>query len=357
MHLLNVGYSLEAICEVSGEIEPPMTRHRRCRSNHHHLVFLIVCTLLLSACTYDEHPTYLSDWNQLRIEDGELVAADNVEPYTINSPLFSDYALKLRTRQIPKNSVVSGDWYDYPIGSIFTKTFYYPKISTGLTRYGDHDSHDSITLNDHRLLETRILYKEESGWIALPYLWNEAQTEAVLVPTGSSLRLSLDAESFDYFVPDQNQCASCHAWNHNTGEIHPLGAKPAQFSSMPAWQSQTTGIEARARAYLDVNCAHCHNADGAADTSGLNLEYANIDSTSLGICKPAVAAGPGAPYAFDIEPGRPDISNMMVRVGSTKPAVMMPELGRSLVHIEGYNLIAAWITALGGKCQTPQTKL
>ena len=57
------------------------------------------------------------------------------------------------------------------------------------------------------------------------------------------------------------------------------------------------------------------------------------DPISLGICKPAVAAGPGAPYPFDIEPGHPGISNVMVRLGSMNPAVMMPEIGRSLVHV------------------------
>ncbi|MCH2337202.1 MAG: hypothetical protein MK316_08060, partial [Pseudomonadales bacterium] len=97
--------------------------------------------------------------------------------------------------------------------------------------------------------------------------------------------------------------------------------------------------------------------EGAADTSGLDLVYANNDPISLGICKPAVAAGPGAPYPFDIEPGRPGISNVMVRLGSKNPAVMMPEIGRSLVHVEGYNLIAAWISTMDSECEIGQTTL
>ena len=360
MSLPNVGYSRGAAPEITDKKAMSRTAHRRFRSDSRSLIFIIVGTLLLvasSACTRDEYPQTLSGWNQLRIEHGELVVAQDVEPFTINSPLFSDYAVKLRTRQIPGELMVEGDWYEYPVGSIFTKTFYYPSISTGLTRHSNHSTHASVTLNDHRLLETRVLYKEESGWIALPYLWNEAETEAVLAPTGGSVKLTLDGETFDYFVPDQNQCASCHAWNHSTGEIRPLGAKPAQFSSLPAWQNDTVEVEARARAYLDVSCAHCHNADGAADTSGLDLEYANNHPTSLGICKPAVAAGPGAPYAFDIKPGRPEVSNMMVRLGSQNPAVMMPEIGRSLVHVEGHDLISAWITSMDGECETTQTRL
>ena len=280
----NVGYSRNSIPEIKGKKTMSITSRRRLRSDRCSFIFISVGALLLlasGACTRDEYPQTLSEWNQLTIEHGELVVAQDVESVTINSPLFSDYAVKLRTRQIPGKIMLEGDWYEYPVGSIFTKTFYYPTISTGLTRHSNHGIHASITLNDHRLLETRVLYKEESGWIALPYLWNKAETEAVLAPTGASVKLTVDGETFDYFVPDENQCASCHAWNHTTGEIRPLGAKPAQFSSMPAWQDDTIEVEARARAYLDVSCAHCHNADGAADTSGLDLEYANTHPTSL----------------------------------------------------------------------------
>ena len=35
-----------------------------------------------------------------------------------------------------------------------------------------------------RLIETRLLVRGNKGWVALPYIWNEAQTEAVLSVAG-----------------------------------------------------------------------------------------------------------------------------------------------------------------------------
>jgi len=49
-------------------------------------------------------------------------------------------------------------------------------------------------------------------------------------------------------------------------------------------------------------------------------------------------------------PGDPDSSILAVRIGSTEPAVKMPQLGRNLVQDEAVALIRDWITALPGSC-------
>ena len=43
------------------------------------------------------------------------------------------------------------------------------------------------------------------------------------------------------------------------------------------------------------------------------------------------------------------------RMDSADPAIMMPELGRSVVHREGVELIRAWIDAQPGSCDTATT--
>src|SRR5918995_4857154 len=50
------------------------------------------------------NPDVLSAWGQLETRDRWLVLADGVTPYTLNSPLFSDYAHKLRTVWIPSGA-------------------------------------------------------------------------------------------------------------------------------------------------------------------------------------------------------------------------------------------------------------
>jgi uncharacterized repeat protein (TIGR03806 family) len=225
-------------------------------------------------------------------------------------------------------------------------------------------------------LETRLLVNTEEGWIALPYVWDAEQTEATLQLAGESVALRLHDgrkhADFDYLVPDANQCASCHA--ADGVEIKPIGLKVRhvnktrkvagksvnqldhwralgildahQPSAMAnaRWDDSSQTLEARARAYLDVNCSHCHGAQGAANHSGLWLTPDTRDPIQLGVCKPPVATGRGSGDAsYVIVPGKPRDSILLHRMQSTEPDVAMPELGRSLVHKEGVALIEEWI--------------
>ena len=110
-------------------------------------------------------------------------------------------------------------------------------------------------------------------------------------------------------------------------------------------------LEQRAKAYLDVNCAHCHNAAGAADTSALHL---NIDAPVdrlYGVCKTPVAVGRGSgDRPYDIYPGRPDDSILVYRMQHSDPAIAMPELGRSTTHIEAVKVVHDWIAGMNGDC-------
>ncbi|MBS0571593.1 MAG: hypothetical protein JSS28_13360, partial [Proteobacteria bacterium] len=117
------------------------------------------------------------------------------------------------------------------------------------------------------------------------------------------------------------------------------------------WDDATQPLDARARAYFDINCGHCHNAAGAANTTGLTLDSATTEGRHLGICKPPVAAGRGTGDHFiDVVPGKPDDSIVTYRLASAEPGVMMPEMGRTTVHREGVELLRAWISSLPGSC-------
>jgi hypothetical protein len=111
------------------------------------------------------------------------------------------------------------------------------------------------------------------------------------------------------------------------------------------WDDARTGdLNARARAYLEANCAHCHSRSGPASTSGLFLDIAEKDPAHLGVNKAPVAAGRGAGnLQFDIKPGDPEHSIMSFRMKTNDPAIAMPEIGREQVHKEGVALIEEWI--------------
>ena len=103
-------------------------------------------------------------------------------------------------------------------------------------------------------------------------------------------------------------------------------------------------VDTRARAWLEVNCAHCHSPEGPAKTSGLFLMAGVTNPLELGVGKAPVAAGKGSGgLLYDIVPNKPDQSILFFRISSNDPGIMMPELGRSIIHQEGVELIRQWI--------------
>ena len=376
-----------------------------------HLWRWLPALLLLTSCDITSKPVtlfdaasipeQLSEW-QLLIVDGETLRLnDRVVPYDLNTPLFSDYALKLRTVWMPANTSAkysSDREFDFPVGTIISKTFHYELAggeADGSVRAIRADreavlsAEGTLDLDEYYLAETRLLIKYEDGWQAFPYVWNAKQDEAFLEPAGELLDLTLvpdtgEDESIVYVVPDQNQCAACHTPDHASKELRPLGPKARQlnrdYSYITGTENQLTywsnngllsgfeglphapklanwshpgdaTLEERARAYLDANCAHCHNPNGAADTSALNLNIEADLDRHFGICKPPVAVGRGSgnrPY--DIYPGKAEESILLFRMEDSDPAIAMPELGRATNHVEAIELIRVWINSLDMTC-------
>jgi uncharacterized repeat protein (TIGR03806 family) len=156
---------------------------------------------------------------------------------------------------------------------------------------------------------------------------------------------------FSYAEGSENQL------EHWTRTHALIGAPaPAQAPRLPVWNDPESGtLEARARAWLEINCAHCHSPDGPARNSGLNLLASQHDARAIGILKPPVAAGLGSGgLQFDIVPGEPDQSILVYRIASTHPGIMMPELGKRLVHEEGVALVRAWIAAMSDAPAPPR---
>lgn len=370
---------------------------------------LLASVLLLAACRgaapvhyfAEGQPASLDDWNLLHVEGGKLRLNEGVVPYDLNTPLFSDYAHKLRTVWMPKGQAArydATDAFEFPVGSIISKTFYYPLPGDGrwdgrsVARVAPSVSSldgETLDLRKVRLIETRLLVHRPEGWIALPYVWNDAQTQATLKRTGALLPLELvDAdgarEAVEYQVPDQNQCGGCHITDNRSRKFLPIGPKARHLNrdfdyaggrenQLVHWKriGYLTGVpeavatapriadasdaraplDARARAYLDVNCGHCHSATGPAVTSGLHLDATPATRLQNGFCKQPVAAGQGTGNRlYDIQPGHADGSVLLYRMDSNEPSVMMPEVGRSIAHREGVTLIRQWIDAQHGSC-------
>ena len=135
-----------------------------------------------------ENPIRLSDWNLFTLDSTSLTPSDSSLVFAPHNPLFSDYAHKLRTMWVPNNTKIDlmDDQLIYPVGTILSKTFYYPTDSQGNFVQVDDRNLASLDLTKNSLVETRLLVKRDMGWEALPYVWNENQTEAFLRDAGSS---------------------------------------------------------------------------------------------------------------------------------------------------------------------------
>ena len=334
----------------------------------------------------NDYPEKLSDWNLVWLDGDSIKISEDSTVYKLNSSLFSDYASKLRTLRLPKGQAAVYEEHDsfvFPVGTIISKTFFYRSSNQQTVSLNSNwsGSPKDLTLDNTRLIETRLLVMQETGWEALPYIWKGG--DAYLTITGDLKELTLadTDEKFFYQVPSKNQCASCHTTNHSEGALLPIGLKArhlnhskthygenqllhlqkngqltglpnlAQAPQLADFSDSSESIEARARAYLDINCAHCHNQKGPADTSALLLEYSDLEPRSYGRCKPPIATGRGSGgLLYSIVPGQAHESIMSFRLSSRDPAEMMPEIGRTLVHKEGVTLIDKWINSMTGTC-------
>ncbi|KPF65366.1 SO2930 family diheme c-type cytochrome [Porphyrobacter sp. AAP60] len=283
------------------------------------------------------------------------VPARGVHPYTLNTPLWSDGADKLRFIYLPEGTQLAADGQgllQFPVGAAIIKTFAFGEGA------------------DRRLIETRVLLHRADGWTALPYRWNAEQTEATLALAGGRIDLVTPAgEAISYAIPNKNQCKSCHG---KDGEVIPIGPKARNLSAewlddmgrkgwlagdtsggdrLPDWRTHASGpATPLARAYLDVNCAHCHQPGGGASNSGLDLRWEQSDAQAIGIMKRPVAAGRGAGgYDFSVLPGQPDKSILLYRMNSAEPGVAMPELGKASVDREGGAVVRRWILEMTPK--------
>jgi mono/diheme cytochrome c family protein len=138
-----------------------------------------------------------------------------------------------------------------------------------------------------------------------------------------------------------NQLAHLQSWGLLTG------APSAPPRTPVAYDPNDGTLDDRARAYLHVNCAQCHNPAGPAHTSGLDLRWTIEEPALWGVRKRPVAAGrASAGMDFSIAPGDPDHSILLHRMESLDPGVMMPELGRQTVDARGVALIRDWIAGM-----------
>ena len=238
----------------------------------------------------------LSDYNIFTGDPAALTPGNGFHLYELATGLFTDYAEKQRLIKVPANqtiTAVNDGLPQFPDGTVLVKTFYY---------FNDKRN----ASNGKRIIETRILIKNNGQWMAGTYVWNKEQSDAVLVTGGQKTSVTwidekANNKTIAYQIPSAKDCGACHS---NNNSIMPIGLKvrnlnrdvvrnnaslnqlqylqdagimntvnPDRFSKLPAWQNDTYAVSERVRAYLDVNCAHCHSSTGSCARSALRFAW------------------------------------------------------------------------------------
>lgn len=296
---------------------------------------------------------FLPTLSQMGIFQGELSnlqPANGVQLYEVSSTLFTDYAFKQRLVKLPSGTTMEYNGSDllpdFPNNTLVSKTFYY------------HIDERDPSLGNI-VIETRLFLKLAEGWQAADYIWNTAQTEATLDNAGGTRPISyIDIEgntrNVDYIIPSQQDCFTCH---NNNGSTFPIGMKlrsmnfvpsytaqnqlqflidngllsgindPSAISTLPEWIDDANfSLSERARAYLDINCAHCHQPGGSVPP-GFMMDFryeTPFEQTNIYPKRGAIEA----------------------RFASTIPTFRMPQLGRTVVHEEALTMLVEYLESL-----------
>ena len=298
-----------------------------------------------------------------------LAVNPEMEPYDLNLPFWSDGALKSRWFNMvdtsePMQFSRDGFW-EFPTGMVTMKHF-----EMDLDR-------DNPGTNVQRI-ETRFLIKTEDDFYAITYEWNEAGTEATLVPSeGENLNLSITeggaTSILPWKIPSRAECAQCHTPNNNVvlglntrqlnhegtldgatgnllsllesaGYLSGMGEDPATLPKHSPPSDTLANLEERAQSYLAVNCAYCHfEGNGLVPDSWSGEAHLSIEATNL-LHGEAIGFQVADETDRLVIPGDPANSIILSRASGTNGYGRMPPLASNLVDTDGVALLTDWIT-------------
>lgn len=314
--------------------------------------------------------------SQYRFFNGAMAAHEpntGVLPYDVITPLFSDYAHKFRFVWMPSGTkatyVNDNVPLDFPDGTALIKTFYFDNVQPS---------------NARRIVETRLMIKKAGQWLFADYVWNDEQTEAHLDLNGRFVPITwrddagVDHEQ-NYRIPAWAECFTCHKLNDVPMPIGPKLRNMARSVDYPEgpreqigkwveagyleagfpapqpvakWNDPDVSLNDRVRAYVDMNCAHCHSEGKHCAYRPMRFAWQDTtDPMNMGVCVEPEDPLPENPeLTYIVASGNTFRSMMLHRLASTDESVRMPLMGRTVVHEEAVALITEWINSLPGPC-------
>lgn len=304
-------------------------------------------------------------------DTAKLIPAPGLVPYSVNSPLWSDGAVKSRWIALPAGQKIGfaekGEW-QFPNGTVFVKEFELPV----------DQAHPEV----RRRLETRLLVRDQSGSAyGVTYKWRADNSDADLLPDSLTENVAIKTanggtRTQSWYYPSQTDCIRCHTpaagyvlgpktrqingemlypqsgikdnqirtWSHL--EMFNAAVDEVKLASLdrlvPA-SDASASVESRVRSYLDANCAQCHRPGGVHalwdarfDTPLLGAGI--INSTSLN--KLGVAG------ARIVRPGDLDHSTLYQRINTLDATAKMPPVARNTIDPSAVAVVQRWIAEM-----------
>ena len=301
-------------------------------------------------------------------------------PYSVNSPLWSDGAIKTRYFVVPNDGTpytpeeqiafsTNSEW-TFPAGTVFVKTF---ELAT-----------NEASPNLKRRLETRLLVRDTNGAVyGVTYKWRADNSDADLLAGSLNENIVISTSSGfrtqTWYYPSPSDCLMCHTPTANyvlgldtrqlngsftypstglsdnqlrtlnrVGLFNPAFDESA-MAAYPRLSSLTNAgasLEERAKSYLDANCAMCHRPGGSGPT--FDGRY-GTPLASQNLINAIPAKGDlGFDNARIVTPKDVWRSVLYDRMNSVDPAIKMPALARNLVDTNAVQVMGDWINSLPG---------
>ncbi len=303
-------------------------------------------------------------------------------PYTPNTPLWSDAAVKSRYMAVPNNgglitpdeqiSFLPTNTWTFPAGTVFVKNF----------DLVVNETNASVPL---RRLETRLLVRNINGGVyGVTYKWRPDNSDADLLITSSNedifITNSTGIRTQTWYYPSPVDCLTCHtpvanyvlgvntrqlngsitypATGHTDNQLRTLNRlglfypaiNEANIINLEALSSLTNlsaSLQQRARSYLDANCVQCHQPGGTGNTFDARYDtpLAQQNITNY----PALAS-----LLLNNEPAYIVANNdvwrsmLLTRINTTNKSIQMPPLARNLIDTNAVQVFTDWINSLPG---------
>ncbi len=292
-----------------------------------------------------------------------VVPTAGLIPFSVNSPLWSDAALKQRWMAVPNDGAPYGP--DEQIGFVAIGEYTFPN---GTVFVKEFDLVVNEQTQEKKRLETRLLVRDENGAVyGVTYKWREDNSDADLLPDGLNEEIPVITATGETVIrtwtyPSRAECLFCH----NAPANYVLGPKTHQLNGNFTYPSTgrtdnqlrtfnhlgmlnpsvdeaeiptllhsvavtdaTQPIQFRMRSWIDSNCSQCHRPGGFGPGYDARfytpLEDQNIINTYV---------------QFRDIPG-----SLLFQRDNALDATKMPPLAKNMVHEAAMDVLRQWIAS------------